>query len=401
MLFSEWQSTIGATTCTFRRNGASCAAQNHMPQKTSPIRYAVVGLGEISQEAVLPGFSHAENSKLVAFVSSDPEKQKELGRKYGVSRMVSYDGYEELLRSGEIDAVYIALPNHLHAEYTVRAARAGVHVLCEKPMAVTEDECLMMTEECKNAGVKLMIAYRLHFEQSNLDSIRIAQSGVLGELRLFHSLFSQEVKHMEDVRLKYDVAQGGGPIYDMGIYCINAARYLLRDEPYEVVATAASSDDPRFAKVPEAVSVTMQFPKDRLATFTASFGAASNSVYNVTGTKGSLQLDPAYGYTEEVKQKLTVEGHKSERTFSKHDQFAAELIYFSDCILADKEPEPSGEEGLADVQIIRAIHESLSTGKPVPLVITHSSHRPGPDQEISRPPVEEPELVHAFTPGGN
>jgi len=159
------------------------------------IRYAVVGLGHISQVALLPAFKNAHNSVLAALISDDDKKRKELAKRFRLSpeSTYSYEEYDECLKSGEIDAVYVGLPNHLHCEYTVRAARAGVHVLCEKPMAVTEKECEQMTTACQKAGTKLMIAYRLHFEQANLEAVKIATSGQIGDLRIFSSTFSQQV----------------------------------------------------------------------------------------------------------------------------------------------------------------------------------------------------------------
>src|SRR5882724_5724460 len=159
------------------------------------IRYAVVGLGHIAQVAVLPAFKHAQrNCKLVALVSDDPEKLKGLSKRYDVEHTFSYRQYGDCLRSGAIDAVYIALPNHLHAEYTIRAAGAGVHVLCEKPMAVTVDECRRMIAACKKASVKLMTAYRLHFESNNLRSARLIQTGRIGEPKLFASTFTMDLR---------------------------------------------------------------------------------------------------------------------------------------------------------------------------------------------------------------
>src|SRR5215470_10261859 len=178
------------------------------PQHTGrEIRYAVVGLGHIAQTAILPAFQNAENSQLVALLSNDKEKQKELGRKYGVERVCSYDEYERCL-SRNVDAVYIALPNHMHREYTIRAANLGVHILCEEPMAVTEGDCEAMMEAAEKNGVKLMIAYRLHFEEGNLEAIHLAQSGVLGDLRIFSSDFTQQVVE-GNIRVAYDVSRGG------------------------------------------------------------------------------------------------------------------------------------------------------------------------------------------------
>jgi len=194
----------------------------------------VVGLGYISQVAVLPAFANAkENSQLTAIVSGDPEKLRRLSRKYNVRRTYSYEQYTDCLESGEIDAVYIALPNHMHAAYTRSAAQLGIHVLCEKPMAMDETECEGMIAAAQSGGAKLMIAYRLHFERGNLQAVQAVNSGKIGEPRIFNSIFSQQVK-AGNSRLVRDV--GGGALYDMGAYCINAARYLFRAEPLEVFA---------------------------------------------------------------------------------------------------------------------------------------------------------------------
>ena len=190
------------------------------------IRWAVVGLGYIAQVAVLPGFKHASNAELKALVSDDPMKLKKLGRKYGVELLVPYEEYETLLESGQVDAVYIAVPNHLHRDFTVAAARHGVHVLCEKPMAVTERDCTAMIDAAFDGGIKLMVAYRLHFEEANLEAARIVRSGRLGEPRIFSSIFTMQVEDPDNIRLK--AASGGGTLYDIGIYCINAARTRLQ-----------------------------------------------------------------------------------------------------------------------------------------------------------------------------
>ncbi len=373
-------------------------ANNSNSNNGHRIRYAVVGLGWIAQETVLPAFEEAENSQLTALVSDDPTKREELGKKYGV-KTYSYDQYEECLNSCDIDAVYIALPNHLHLEYTNRAAKQGIHILCEKPMAVTEEECEQMTRAAKENNVKLMIAYRLHFDKANLRAIETIQSGKIGEPRIFNSVFSQQVAE-DNVRME-DISIGGGTVYDMGVYCINAVRYLFQDEPTEVIAVSANNGEKRFEKIEEMTSVIMRFPGERLATFTSSFGAASVSSYQVVGTKGDLRMDSAYSYQGELKQQITINQEKQEELFSAGDQFAAEIIYFSDCVLNNKELEPSGEEGLADVRIIRAIYQSAQTRKPVQLGTFKRQLRPGAEQIIERPANEqEPELVHAADPSG-
>ena len=206
------------------------------------IRYAAVGLGWITQAALLPGFANAkQNSRLTALVSDSPEKLKELGKHYGIERLYTYDEYDECLADDQVDAVYIGLPNDQHRDYTERAARAGVHVLCEKPMADTEEACEAMIRAAGANRVRLMIAYRLHLEQGNLSAVEVLRSGQIGEPRFFNSSFSQTVEPGNS-RLKG--AHDGGPLMDIGIYCINAARYLFRDEPTEVVGMAAKGDDP-------------------------------------------------------------------------------------------------------------------------------------------------------------
>jgi glucose-fructose oxidoreductase len=364
-----------------------------MPKRV--IRYAVVGCGHIAQVAVLPAFGNARrNSKLAAIVSGDPVKREELRKKYDVARAIDYGGYDALLESGEIDAVYIALPNSMHAEYTERAARAGVHVLCEKPMAVTEAQCELMARVAREHQVKLMIAYRLHFERANLEAIEIARSGRIGEPRLFTSTFTMTVV---PGNIRVQRAMGGGVLYDIGIYCINAARALFRDEPTEVHAVAAGA----IGDVEESVSAVLRFPNERLASFTASFGAADVSAYRLVGTKGELAVDPAYEYARPLEHRLALEGSVvSERRFAKRDQFAPELLYFSDCLLTNRDPEPSAEEGLADVRVIRALYESAKAGRPVELAPYQRRERPSLEQEIRRPPIDQPDVIRAQAPSG-
>ena len=381
---------------TSKRAGAVPRAKA-APRRGRKIRYAVVGLGYIAQVAVLPAFAQAaKNSELAALVSDDAVKLKKLAKQYGVARVASYEDYDALLASGEIDAVYIALPNHLHLDYTLRAARAGVHVLCEKPMAVTEAECRRMTRECEKRAVKLMIAYRLHFEKANLAAAELVNSGKLGEARIFNSVFTMQVNDADNIRLQDET--GGGVLYDIGVYCINAARYLFRDEPTEVFAAAARKRDARFDEVEEMASAVMRFPGDRLASFTASFGAARGSSYEVVGTKGALRVAPAYGYAEDLKHVVTIRGKSRERVFPRGDQFAPQLLYFSDCVLHDRTPEPSGEEGRLDVRIIEALYRSAKSGKVVRLAPAEKAARPDSDQARARPPIDKPRLVHARAP---
>ncbi|MCU0569583.1 MAG: Gfo/Idh/MocA family oxidoreductase [Oculatellaceae cyanobacterium Prado106] len=363
------------------------------------IRYAVVGLGWFAQQAALPAFAQSENSELAALVSDDSTKLQELSQKYGVQHTYSYDQYEDCLTSGEIDAVYIALPNHLHCEYTVRTANQGIHVLCEKPMAVTAEECQQMIRACESNQVKLMIAYRLHLEPANTEAIEILQSGQIGEPRIFNSVFTQQVTDESNIRLQDET--GGGTLDDIGIYCINAARYLFGSEPIEVFAMAGSNGEERFQEVEEMATAILRFPDDRLANFTVSFGAAPVSTYQVVGTKGDLCLDPAYSWHGELKHYLTIDSETQERRFPDHSQLAAEFTYFSNCIVNNTEPEPSGQEGLNDVRIIRSLYQSIKSGQPVKIARLDEHQRPTSEQVIAAPPnAEKPDLINATSPSG-
>jgi predicted dehydrogenase len=349
------------------------------PSTDRKVRYAVVGLGWFAQSVAIPAFDHAENSELVALISSDSAKSSDLSKEFNVQRNYSYDEYEDCLNSGEIDAVYISLPNHLHREYTVKAAKAGIHVLCEKPMAVTVEDCEAMMQAAAEHDVKLMIAYRLHFEEANLQAMAIAQSGKIGEARIFNSAFTQQIE-AGDIRL--DQEKGGGTLDDIGIYCINAARYIFEDEPIAVFATSANNGEERFNEIDEMTTAILRFPGDRLATFVCSFGAASVSTYQVIGTKGDLRMDSAYNLHGEIKHVLTVEGERQERSFDSPNQLTAEFVYFSDCILQDKEPEPSGKEGMIDVQIIQALYRSIEIGGWVEIDTPKRQHRPLAEQKL-------------------
>ena len=359
------------------------------------VGYAVAGLGHIAQTAVLPAFKNAKNSRLVALISDDEEKRERLSRKYKCNAY-SYEQYEECLRRDDVDAVYIPLPNTMHAEYTVRAAQAGAHVLCEKPMATSESDCRRMITACDDAGVWLMIAYRLHFEPANLEAVKLVTSGRLGDARFFSSDFSYQVKP-DNIRTQAET--GGGVLWDIGIYCINAARYLFRAEPAEVTGFAAQDADRRFDPgVEPGMSCLLRFGDEQLATFNVSFQAAPTATYRLVGTRGDLCLDQAYEYQGERELVVTIDDKERTRTFPKTDQFGPELVYFSDCIVRDVEPEPSGEEGLADVRVIEALLRSAHDDRPVRLPPFKRRARPEPGMRLRLPPVREPEPVRADSP---
>ncbi len=360
------------------------------------VRYAVVGLGHIAQVAVLPAFHHARaNSLLSALVSGSRVKLSKLSARYGVEHTYSYDRYDECLRSGAVDAIYLALPNHLHKRYATAALRKGIHVLCEKPLGLTTSDCEAIIHAAKESGAKLMVAYRLHFDPAHLNLISLAQSGRLGDLRIVHSLFTQQVR-AGNTRL--DPRVGGGPLPDIGIYCINAARYLYQAEPYEVLAMRLKNNDPRFRRVEEMDGAFLRFSGDRLASFVCSFGASDRADIDVVGTKGSVRLESAYEYSVGMKQITRIGGRTKTQHYPVHDQFSPQLQYFSNCILRDREPEPSGREGMIDVTIIEAIQQSARTGQPVKVDVSSKRTRRSlrPVRRIPRPQV--PPMVRVPSP---
>jgi glucose-fructose oxidoreductase len=369
-------------------------------KNSRPVRFAVVGLGHIAQAAVLPAFRHAKGyAELTALVSGTPAKLKQLGKRYRVPHLCSYSDARDLFSSGEVDAVYIALPNSQHAAWTIRAAEAGLHVLCEKPLAVSVHDCERMIDACERNHVHLMTAYRLHFERCNLEVADIVRKKRIGDARFFDSQFTMQVK---DGNIRLDRELGGGPEYDIGIYCLNAARYVFAAEPTQIFATASNSGDKRFREVPETVHVIMKFSGNRIANFICSFGAADRSRYEIVGSKGSVVCEPAYEYAEGLGYELTIGEKKQRKKFAKSDQFAPELVHFVKCLRARKRPEPSGKEGLIDVAIIEAIHRSIGSGRWESVAVPQIKlHRPSMDQEIRRPAVpREPRLVKAESAHG-
>lgn len=370
-----------------------------LPKKK--IRYAVIGLGYIAQIAVIPAFRNAKkNSKLVALVSGDKEKLTSLGEKYKIKHRYLYSEFETLLKSGEIDAIYIATPNSYHRNIMETAAKYGIHVLCEKPMAVTTEDCVSMINEAQKHHIHLMIAYRLHFEAANLEAIRLAHSKRIGDLKIFNSLFTMQIKDQHNIRLE-ETERGGGPLYDIGIYCINAARYLFKSEPIEVFAMAGRSKDSRFKKTDESISCILKFSEGRQAVFSVSFGTFESADFDLIGTKGRIRLERAYEYAKTMNLKIYEDKKVITKKYPRRDQFSPELLYFSECLQKKKTPGPSGEEGLMDVKIIEALLLSIDLGSPITLDEINRRMRPTEQQKITRLPFQRPKLFHVITPDGN
>jgi predicted dehydrogenase len=341
------------------------------------INYAVVGAGWISQQAFLPGVGRSGNSRIAAIVTGDRAKAARLADFYGIDTVVGYEGYEALLTNPEIDAVYIALPNHMHADYAIRAARAGKHILVEKPLALSEDEALAMIAAARRANVFLMTAYRLHNEPGTVAVLEHIRAGAIGQPLLFQSVFSFQTT-LGNHRLK--ATAWGGPLQDIGVYCINAARHIFVEEPTEAMAMAhRPGDDPRFSEVDASLSALLRFPSGGLAQFVVSFGAAAVDNYRVVGSLGDLELDPGLKFETATRLRLRRDGKIVETQFPQIDHFGAQVAYFSDCITAGTPPEADGEEGLADMRALIAIERAVSTGQSQPISSPPRARHPTTD----------------------
>ena len=368
-----------------------------MPDKR--VRYAIVGLGDVAQEDMMPGVKHTGNSEITALVTSDAKKAAELAEKYDVPATYTYEQFDQALQSGAFDAIYLATPNWRHAEFISPALKAGVHVLTEKPMEVSTAKCKEILEAEKSSSAKLMVAYRLHFEPATLDTIDKVRSGDLGNVHLFASTFSQPV---DSDNHRAHSGKLAGPVLDMGPYPVNAARYIFGDEPTAVVSATGSRHpesglDQDFA---DTVAVTLRFPGERLAQFNLSYyGNPTNSLIAI-GEKGSVLLDPAYMFGKGLEQTVSIGEKKSKQTFKNTDHFGGEMKYFSDCILNDVDPEPDGEEGFADVRVLEAIIQALETGNSVQLEpFTRTKRIDTVAQKVTLGAVSTPDLIDASNPG--
>lgn len=337
------------------------------------IGYCIVGLGRISMGHFMPGVRMSRRSKIVAVVSGHRPKAERIADQYAVphSSIYNYENYDTIRNNPDIDAVYIALPNGMHAEYTIRAAKAGKHVLCEKPMANTVQECEQMIDACKHADRKLMIAYRCRYEPTNLKAIELARQGYTGKIIAINSSNGFNIKPGE-WRLNKKLA-GGGPLFDVGIYSIQAARFLTGEEPSEVQAYSSVTDhDGRFTEVEENVVWNFAFPSGALANCATTYGSNFLGGYaRVVGSKGKLELNPAFGYEGEHLTGVAQGAQPVDVNYHLKDpgQFAIEADYFADCIANNQEPRTDGEEGLRDQRLMAAIYQSCGEGRSIRLKI--------------------------------
>lgn len=334
------------------------------------VGYAVVGLGRIAERAVLPAFRHARRAKLIALVSGDEKKARRLASSFGATDYYSCQDYALCLSHPKVEAVYIATNNSTHAEYTRRAAAAGKHVLSEKPMASTVEECQEMIEACRAHQVRLMIAYRKYFEPASLALKRLMRSGKLGRVRFIHSGFSIVLSPKASPWHLSRRLAGGGSLPDVGVYCINTVRWLAGREPVEAAAYSWSAPAARFSEVEENIAFRLNFSDGMVLQATASWGAAQSSFLHVNGEKGWASLDPAFAYNEERRLCGKIGGRWFEQRFKVLDEFALELDAFAAAIRRQRDPEPNGQEGLRDVAVMQAIYRSAREGRPAPIYLS-------------------------------
>lgn len=330
--------------------------------------WAIVGLGSLAINQILPAFAKCEKSKVTALVSGHPDKANKLALRYGVSpkNIYNYQNYDSIKDNPEVDVIYIVLPNGMHAEYTVRGFQAGKHVLTEKPMANTPAECQQMIDAAHAADRKLMVAYRCQYEPYNKEAVRIARSKELGPTQMILADAGFNMGDPTQWRLNKQLA-GGGSMMDIGIYALNASRYLTGEEPAEVNAmTYTTPGDVRFKEVEENTIFQLRFPSGILANCSSSYGYFHQSHYRVMGTDARLCMDPATWYSG---LRLWIErGNEiDQRDLPVVDHFTTEMDHMSDCVMQNKTPLTPGEEGLRDLRIITAIYEAAKTGKTVKL----------------------------------
>ncbi|TGE25728.1 Gfo/Idh/MocA family oxidoreductase [Hymenobacter aquaticus] len=337
------------------------------------VGYAVVGLGHLTLEELLPALAQCKKSKLVALVSGDADKMGKVARQYGIApqNCYSYQTYDNLKDNPAVEVIYIVLPNSMHAEYTIRGARAGKHILCEKPMANSVKECEQMIEACQKAGKKLMIAYRIQYEPMNRKVQEMVRGNAFGKTKIIEATNTQNQGPPDQWRHKKALA-GGGALPDIGLYCLNTVRFLLGEEPTEVAAHQYTTPgDPRFTEVEENMLFTLRFPSGVLANCVTGYGSYTSKRYRVQAETGWIQMDPAFSYHGlRLERAHAPEGtqQREQVGIAEKNQFALEMDHFSDCVRHNQTPYTPGEEGLQDQRIMEALYQSArSGGKPVKL----------------------------------
>ena len=331
---------------------------------------AVVGLGRLSLTQILPGFAQSEHVRVTALVSGERDKARIIAAQYRVPEKNIYDytDFDSLKNNPDVDIVYIVLPNAMHAEYTVRAAQAGKHVMCEKPMSTSVEDAQRMVDACKQAKRKLMIAYRCQYLPEYRTLISMARGKSLGALRMIEATNGQS--NADDGQWRLNKAMsGGGSLPDVGLYCLNAARFITGEEPVEISArTTQPKDDPRFKEVEDLCSFTLRFPSGVLASCNSGYSYHENRFLRVMGSEAWAGLDPAFSYdnlTMQIGRRAGKSSGLEQRRWSSKNQFALEMDAFADAITHDRVPLTPGEEGLQDMRVMEAIYQAAASGSVV------------------------------------
>jgi predicted dehydrogenase len=343
--------------------GAASAlvARRARAAEQKPLGVALVGIGKLTQGQLLPALKKTSHCRLAALVSGHPEKARKVAAEHGLpeKNIYTYETFDRLADNPEVDIVYIVLPNAMHAEYTIRAARAGKHVYCEKPMAISPRECEEMIAACKKAKRQLGIAYRLHFEPHNLEVARIARERELGAVKVIDVAGCTMVGDPAQWRLDKKLS-GGGSLVDIGIYALQAARYISGEEPTAVSARQTVTDRAKFKGIDETLLFSLSFPSGIVANGISSYAVFLNR-FVVAAEGGRFGVDPALNYHG-------IRGFRSDNkplAFPEIDQFATEMDDFAACVRAGKPTRVPGEEGLRDVRLIEALYQAAETGREV------------------------------------
>jgi predicted dehydrogenase len=353
-----------AAASPLARMGDALAAAQQPPRRR--LGFALVGLGKLAGGQLAPAFAHTRNCRLAGLVSGHSEKAREWASRYGVPAkgLYSYQTFDRIADDPEIDVVYVVLPNSMHAEYTIRAAKAGKHVLCEKPMAVSVKECDEMIAACRAAGRQLAVGYRLHFEPYNLEMVRLAREKKFGPVKLIEASAGFHIGDPSQWRLDKKLS-GGGSLMDIGIYALQAARYIAGAEPVAVSARSIVTELAKFKDIDESILFDLEFPNSILAGCSSSYATSLNRFW-AGAEEGAFELSPALHYHGIRGRSYGGDGVR-EMSFPDIDQFSAEMDDLADCILTGRPTRVPGEEGRQDLRIMTAIYESAAAGKTVRL----------------------------------
>lgn len=349
---------------------ASLAIQPAVAQQVplKKLGFAMVGVGGLTMGQLLPAFARCKYARPVALVSGSPDKASQQAGRYSIDskNIYSYQNFDSIKDNPDVDVVYVVLPNSMHAEYTIRAAKAGKHVLCEKPMANTVAECQAMIAACAEAKKQLMIAYRMRYEPMTIEAIRLARSAAdIGAIKQITAEAGFNIGDPNQWRCNKALA-GGGSLMDMGIYALNAVRYLSGQEPSEIAAMSYSTpNDPRFKEIEETISFELKFASGIVASCVSTYGYGCNR-FRVYGAKGQLEAEPFQSYSGN-KLFVTRGRTRQEFAYEQANHFAAEMDHMSECIQTNKTPLTPGEEGLKDLKIMMAAYESAREGKTIKL----------------------------------